>query len=174
MKRRFLRLATVLGAGMLAFAWAAGPSPKGAVGGGQDGATSQVQTQVQERATVQTRAGDSSYQQVLLDAVAAGDLDQVRDQLRQQLKDGSCLDTATLLTILAGDQDRIGDKLRQQLKDGSCLDTATLLTILTGDQDHDQIRDRLQDGSCDGDSCQEHDYDYNHDGPPPDGGYGAS
>ncbi len=71
------------------------------------------------------------------------------------------------------------DRIQQRLQDGSCLDEA-MLDALSADLLQDRIRDKLHDASClvDG-TCVEKDYDYDHsydqlhDGPPPDGGYGA-
>jgi|GEM_PF-4940739 len=161
MMRRSLWLVAVLGAAVLAFAWAGAPSTKGSAGDGADvqaRTQTQVQTQSQERATVQTRA----------------------EALQPADDDASLVEAA-----VAGDVKH--DRIHLRLQDGSCLEEATLET-LSGDLLLDRTQDRLQDGSClpDG-TCVEHDYDYDHgfdydfdygydylhDGPPPDGGYGA-
>lgn len=161
MTRRSPWLVAVLGAAVLAFAFAGAPSTKGSVGDGtnvQARTQVQVQTQSQERATVQTRAeacqpteGGTSLEEAGL----AGDVKQDRIHLR--LQDGSCLEEATLGALSA---DLLQDRIQDRLQDGSCLPDGTCV-------EHDYDYDHGFDYDYD------HGYDYLHDGPPPDGGYGA-
>ena len=77
--------------------------------------------------------------------------DQIKqqDQVKEQLKDGSCQDEA----LAASSEDK-GDKIqtRDQLKDGSCQDEleAAVASSDKGDELHtrDQIKEQLKDGSC--------------------------
>lgn len=48
-----------------------------------------------------------------------GDMDQLRDQLREQLKDGSCQEL--LDETLAANPDATMEQIRLRLRDGSCL-----------------------------------------------------
>jgi hypothetical protein len=149
MKRRSLWLAAVLGAAVLAFAWAGAPNAKGPAGDGADvqaRSQTQVQTQTQERAMVQTRTETCE---------PAGDVKQDRIQLR--LHDGSCLEEATVETSAA---DLVQDRIRDKLQDGSCLSDGSCV-------EHDYDYDHGFDYDFD------YGYDHLHDGPPPDGGYGA-
>lgn len=157
-KRSFWLVAT-LGAAMLAFTWAGAQNAKGPAGGSTDvQARTQVQTQLRERATLQTRteacepAGVKASQD---ETAGAGDVTQDRIHLR--LQDGSCLEQATPQALTA---DLLQDRIRDQLHDGSCLSDGTCI-------EHDYDYDHGFDYDFD------HGYDYLHDGPPPDGGYGA-
>ncbi len=155
MTKRSLWLVTVLGAAMLAFAWAGAPSPRGSAGDGtqaQAQAQTQVQTQVQEQVRTRTEAGEPADDvTTLLDAALAGDVK--HDRIHLRLQDGSCLDEATLDTLSA---DLL--RTRDRLNDGSCLPDGTCV-----DHDYDYGFDYDFD----------YGYDYLHDGPPPDGGYGS-
>jgi len=79
--------------------------------------------------------------------------DQIKqqDQLKEQLKDGSCQDE--VLAAASEDKgDKIQDRLqtRDQLKDGSCQDELEAASEDKGDKIRDQLqtRDQLKDGSC--------------------------
>jgi hypothetical protein len=150
MKRRTLWLAAVLGAGMLALAWAGSP---GGTRSGQDGAAqAQAHTQTQVQSQVQSQVQTQSQEQA--QAKATDCSCEGPDRLRP--RDGSCQDaTAAIETLTA---DLLQDRIRDRLQDGSCLVDGSC-------QDYDY------DYGFDYDF--NHGYDYDHDGPAPDGGFGA-
>ena len=157
MTKRSLWSVAVLGAAVLAFAWAGAPSPRGSAGDAsgtqaraqvQTQAQTQVQSQMQEQAAVQTRTeagGPVDDEAAPLDAARAGDAE--HDRIHLRLQDGSCLDEATL-ALLSGDLLRTRDRLN----DGSCLPDGTCV-------DHDYAYDRGFDYDFD------YGYDYLRDGP---------
>ncbi|NQT22000.1 MAG: hypothetical protein HQ579_01025 [Candidatus Omnitrophica bacterium] len=74
--------------------------------------------------------------------------DQIRDQKKDQLRDGSCQDYTIendAMLILADNK----DKTRDRKKDGSCQNYTTkndAMLILADNKD--KTRDRKKDGSC--------------------------
>lgn len=140
MIRPFLGLAIVLGAVTFGCALARGPSPQGPSGETQPSYVRQS-NRLQQQEVVRVRVGMPAVAEAAALTPAAKTGDMTQDQIRQWLRDGSCVCDTDLSVSLAGDQDRI--------RDGSC--DAADCTPRDNSYDHN------------------YDHQYDHDGPTPDG-----